>query len=68
MASVRQPESLKQLFVDLAAFSLLKTDWHTEELAALDQAICGMRISPQAKENFARALELLRQVGSSVKE
>jgi hypothetical protein len=65
-SEITQPIFLKQLMVDLAAFALMKSDWHESEVNALKCAIAGMKISDENRGRLVDAIELLRNISQTL--
>ncbi|HIK18775.1 MAG TPA: hypothetical protein IGS53_26310 [Leptolyngbyaceae cyanobacterium M33_DOE_097] len=65
-SEITQPIFLKQLMVDLIAFALMKNDWYESEVNALKYAISGMKISDENRGRLVDAIELLRNISSTL--
>ncbi len=66
ISGVKQPIILRQLIAQLAAFSLLKKEWHKSEIHTLKEAVSGMEISSENRATLLMAFDALRTVSQEI--
>lgn len=66
ISGIKQPMILRQLIAELAAFALLKKEWHANEVYTLKKAVSGMKMSSENREAFLRAFEVLRGISQTI--